>query len=125
MILDTNCISALLDGEESLEDTLGLDDQHSVPTIVIGEYVFGLFGSRYKLRLFAALADFLDAATILAVTTETAWHYAEIRHELKLRGTPIPLNDLWIAALARQHAMPIASRDAHFDHVAGITRVGW
>lgn len=74
MILDTNCISALLDGEESLAEKLDLDDQHSVPTIVIGEYAFGLFGSRYKSRLFSTLSSFLNAVMILEITTETAWH---------------------------------------------------
>ena len=51
--------------------------------------------------------------------------YADVRHELKRAGRPIPANDLWIAALARQHSMPLASRDAHFDFVPGIKRVNW
>ena len=40
-------------------------------------------------------------------------------------GTPIPMNDLWIAAIARQYKQPVLSRDTHFDLVPGITRIGW
>ena len=62
---------------------------------------------------------------ILGVGFDTAFHYAEIRLELKRTGTPIPANDLWIAALCRQHDLPLMSRDRHFDRVLGIRRVGW
>jgi predicted nucleic acid-binding protein len=48
-----------------------------------------------------------------------------VRSELRDRGRPIPVNDVWIAALARQHTLPILSRDTHFDEVAGIQRIGW
>jgi len=60
-----------------------------------------------------------------AVDRGTADEYAEIRSELKRAGRPIPGNDLWIAALARQHALPLLSRDRHFDLVPGLKRVGW
>jgi predicted nucleic acid-binding protein len=52
-------------------------------------------------------------------------HYAEVRDELKRSGRPIPGNDLWIAALARQHALPLLSRARHFDFVPGLKRVAW
>jgi len=48
-----------------------------------------------------------------------------LRIELKRAGTPLPANDLWIAALAREHGLPIVSRDAHFDRVRGIQRLAW
>ena len=62
---------------------------------------------------------------VLPVTEETADLYATIRVELKATGSPIPANDAWIAALARQHRLPIVSQDAHFDRVKNIDRVGW
>ena len=55
----------------------------------------------------------------------TAGVYAEIRLELKRTGKPIPLNDIWVAALARQHALPVLSNDTHFDLVEGITRIAF
>jgi predicted nucleic acid-binding protein len=62
---------------------------------------------------------------VLAVDEGTARHYADIRDELKRGGRPIPAKDLWIAALARQHALPLLSRDRHFDSVPGVMRIGW
>lgn len=52
-------------------------------------------------------------------------HYAQIRSELKKAGTPISSNDLWIAAVARQHRLPLMSLDGHFDAVHGLKRIGW
>lgn len=67
----------------------------------------------------------VDESEMLDVDRATASHYAEVRHQLKKDGRPIPENDVWIAALARQHQLPIVSRDAHFDSVRGIRRLGW
>ena len=62
---------------------------------------------------------------MLEVNEETAIRYAELRIQLKEAGTPIPSNDAWIAALCRQHALPILSRDRHFDLIKGLERLGW
>jgi len=71
------------------------------------------------------LAQFTPTYLVLGVDETTAERYAEIREELRRKGRPIPANDLWIAALARQHALPLLSRDQHFDSVPGLKRVGW
>ena len=55
----------------------------------------------------------------------TADSYAAIRAEVKSQGQPIPANDVWIAALARQHRLPILSRNHHFDAVPGLGRLTW
>jgi hypothetical protein len=70
-------------------------------------------------------AGMLDRSTVLDIGIETARHYAAIRLELKRAGTPIPANDVWIAALSRQHAFPVMSRDTHFDFVGGLRRRTW
>jgi predicted nucleic acid-binding protein len=62
---------------------------------------------------------------VLAVTDETAMSYAMVRIGLKAKGTPIPANDAWIAALALQHKLPVLSRDRHFDAVSQLRRQGW
>lgn len=54
---------------------------------------------------------------ILPVDEATAKAYSEVRDELRQKGRPIPENDIWIAALARQHGQPVVSRDGHFDYV--------
>jgi predicted nucleic acid-binding protein len=61
----------------------------------------------------------------LSVDEQTTIPYAAVRSELKKAGTPIPSNDVWIAALCRQHSLPLVSRDRHFDFVAGIERLDW
>jgi len=65
------------------------------------------------------------ACRVLIVDDITAGRYAEVRNQLKQSGRPIPSNDLWIAALARQHGLPLLSRDGHFDFVCGLQRIGW
>lgn len=67
----------------------------------------------------------IAACRVLIVDESTARRYAEIRDELKDRGRPISSNDLCIAALARQHDLPLLSRDEHFDWVPSLNRVGW
>ena len=63
--------------------------------------------------------------TVLDADTTTARRYADVREELRLAKTPIPENDVWIAALARQHDLPLLSRDGHFDCVSGLRRANW
>ncbi|MCY4611045.1 MAG: type II toxin-antitoxin system VapC family toxin [Gammaproteobacteria bacterium] len=100
-------------------------DRLVVPSIVLGEYYFGIRQSLHQNRYEDWLRQSLPLVEVVAVTPETADAYANIRLELKQRGTPIPSNDTWIAALARQHALPVLSRDAHFDAVDGIQRIAF
>ncbi len=63
--------------------------------------------------------------TVLAITARTAEIFGQISAELALAGTPIPTNDVWVAALAREHALPVATDDAHFARVPGLTVLRW
>lgn len=125
MILDTNALSALFKKEPGLKHYLRNADQLYVPVIVLGEYLFGLQASSKAGELKKLLTDFLTTTQVLPLNTETAAFYADIRGELKRAGTPIPENDIWIAALVREYSLPILSRDLHFDYVKGIERFGW
>lgn len=125
MILDTNAISALLADDEALHARIAAEPKLYLPVIAIGEFRFGLLGSRLRELLSEKFAGLIGSSKVLDVTEATTSHYAELRQALKFAGTPIPANDLWIAASARQHALPILSRDAHFDNVPGIERLAW
>jgi predicted nucleic acid-binding protein len=125
VILDTNGLSAMADGDTSLEPLLQQAAEIAVPVIVLGEYRYGIRQSRHRARYERWLAEVLASCRVLVVDEGTAGQYAEVRDELKRSGRPIPGNDLWIAALARQHSLPLLSRDQHFDFVAGLKRVGW
>lgn len=125
MILDTNALSALLDAEAALLEVIGEVRELALPVIVLGEYRFGIAISKRRHEYEAWLARDLALFRVLPVIEETSSHYAAIRSELKASGTPIPANDVWIAALARQHRLPIVSRDIHFDNVKNVERIGW
>ena len=125
MILDTNALSAFLDKTPAAIEIVSQASEIAVPVIVAGEFVFGVALSRHREAYERSLQRMLDRCGVLDVGIETARHYAAIRLELRAAGTPIPANDVWIAALSRQHAMPVMSRDSHFDSVGGLRRRTW
>ena len=125
MILDTNALSALADGDVGAAQEMALAPQVAIPVIVLGEYRFGIARSRRKREYEIWLANFVAASRVLAVDEETANWYAIIRTQLERAGTPLPSNDTWIAALARQHTLPLLSRDRHFDWIKGVRRLDW
>jgi predicted nucleic acid-binding protein len=125
VILDTNGLAALADGDLTLEPILRQATGIALPVIVLAEYRYGIRQSRHRLRYERWLAEAMVGYQVLSVNEGTADHYAEVREELKRRARPIPSNDLWIAALARQHRLSILSRDRHFDFVPGLKRIGW
>jgi tRNA(fMet)-specific endonuclease VapC len=125
VILDTNGLSAMADGDPGVAPVLQQADEIALPVIALGEYRYGIRQSRHRARYERWLNDVLAACRVLSVDERTTAVYAEIRGELKRAGRPIPGNDLWIAALARQHSLPLLSRDQHFDQVTGLRRIGW
>jgi tRNA(fMet)-specific endonuclease VapC len=125
VILDTNGLSALAEGEPGLERLLRRAMQVAIPVIVLGEYRYGISQSRNHIQYEQWLAEYLPVFRILDVDERTTVFYSAVRRELKKAGTPIPSNDVWIAALCRQHSLPLLSRDRHFDAVSGITRLDW
>jgi tRNA(fMet)-specific endonuclease VapC len=125
MILDTNALSAFADDVASVVRQVASTDELHVPVIVLGEYRFGIAISRRRREYEAWLLRGRSFWNVLPLVEETATHYASIRQQLKGDGVPLPANDVWIAALARQHDLPVLSRDAHFDAVQGITRLSW
>ncbi len=125
MILDTNALSAFVDGDDGVGDVLRGQARAAIPVIVLGEYRYGIAASKQRAAYEAWLDSELTHFDILAVTDETAIAYAALRAALKRSGRPIPANDAWIAAIALQHRLPILSRDHHFDVVPGLVRKGW
>jgi predicted nucleic acid-binding protein len=125
VILDTNGLSALADGEPGLEPLLRSATQVAIPVIVLGEYRYGISQSRNHIQYQQWLAKYLPSFRILNIDEPTTVSYSAVRRELKKAGTPIPSNDVWIAALCRQYSLPLVSRDRHFDVVSGITRLEW
>ena len=125
MILDTNALSDFFENEGAVVSLMSEVEAVHLPVIVLGEYRFGLRGSRLRKILEPKLVAFARTCTVLAVLESTTNAYARIRHDLKKAGTPIPENDIWIAALALEYHLDILSNDRHFDAIDHIRRVGW
>lgn len=125
MILDTNAISDLFAGNQTLGNILETVDKLHIPVVVLGEYTFGLKRSRHQKQLEKLLQTLENDSNVINIDRTTAHHYADIKNQLSANGTPIPENDIWIASLAQQHNLEILSLDRHFDQVEGIERIGW
>jgi predicted nucleic acid-binding protein len=125
VILDTNALSAFIDGDAGVGEILRRENTAAIPVIVLGEFRYGISGSRHRAAYEKWLDNHLSSFDILAVTHDTAVVYAAMRAALKQAGHPIPANDAWIAALALEHRLPVLSRDQHFDAVRGLHRKSW
>ena len=125
MILDTNALSAVADDDSLAVRLFREAASVELPVVVLGEYRFGIAHSRRRNEYEEWLDELIVSTRVLPVDEETSGHYAQIRAELKEAGHPIPSNDLWIAALARQHRLPLMSQDRHFDFVQDLKRIGW
>ena len=125
LILDTNALSAAAEEHPGVTRVLAGAQQLALPVVVIGEYRFGIARSRYRARYRRWLDGLVADSRVLDVDEQTTHYYAAIGVELRQAGKPIPTNDLWIAALCRQHGLPVLSRDRHFDVVSGVRRLDW
>jgi tRNA(fMet)-specific endonuclease VapC len=96
-----------------------------LPWIVLGELYYGAHRAQRKLEQFAYIRDLLTYCAVLFPDQDTTEHYGRVKSELASLGKPIPDNDLWIAAMARQYQLPLATRDAHFAHVPMLRTLSW
>ena len=122
--LDTNRLTDLFQGDTELADRLGECDEVWIPLIVLAEIKAGFYGGSQQHRNEILLQSFLAKPTvgILLPARETAEHYARLFVQLKRAGTPIPDNDLWIAALVLEHDLQLITRDQHFERVPQLLR---
>jgi len=125
LALDTNRYTDLCRAEVSVVEAVELADEVWLPFIVIGElragFAVGSQGSNNE----AILRRFLlkPGVSVLYADEQTTHHYAAVYRQLRKQGTPIPTNDMWIAALVLQHSLSLCDRDAHFDALPQLTRV--
>ena len=120
--LDTSAYSNFRRGNEEVATLLDSAELVGVSTIALGELRTGfVLGDRRK-RNEAELDAFLDnpAVEVLQVDPETSRHYAEIVAELRRAGTPLPTNDIWIAAVASRNGTTVLTCDDHFERIARI-----
>ncbi|QDU25418.1 tRNA(fMet)-specific endonuclease VapC [Anatilimnocola aggregata] len=124
-LLDTNIIIAIFKRDANVLQRLATATEAFVPLIAIGELYYGAQHSAQVQRNMQEVQAFATQSQVLGCDLVTAEIYGQIKNELKAQGFPIPENDVWIAAIARQHDLIVATRDQHFQKVNGLTVESW
>jgi len=125
VLLDTNVVVAHFRNDPDLTARLADAAALYLPWVVLGELHFGAQRSQQREEAVAQIHDFLRIAALLLPDENTAEHYGRVKAELAQIGKPIPDNDIWIAALARQYDLPLATRDRHFTLVRQLKTLAW
>ena len=125
IVLDTNRYVDFARGDADVFDILESAEEIVIPLIVLAELRAGFVVGSQGARNEGALRRFLlkPGVSLLAPDEQTTHHYAAVYRQLRQQGTPIPTNDIWIAALTIQHDLVLYARDAHFDHLPQIVRL--
>jgi tRNA(fMet)-specific endonuclease VapC len=125
ILLDTNIISALISGDPALATKIDGALDVYIPAIVVGELYYGASYSTHIARNLANIGKILSLYKVLPVDDETAQIYGEIKANLRRKGTPVPENDIWIAAIALQHNLVLITRDKHFREIDSAITKSW
>ncbi len=125
LALDTNAYRLIMDGEPNAVRLARTAERLLMPVPVLAELRFGFLNGTKGRENEATLLRFLDRGRVevLPCDEETAVRYAELKLQLKKQGTPIPLNDVWIAALVLQHQAMLFTRDSDFERIPQLPRV--
>lgn len=125
-LLDTNIVIGLFANESSITGKIkSLSGSVSIPSIVIGELFYGAEQSSRREENKKKIEALAEASLVLECDIDTARLYGKIKSHLKAKGTPIPENDIWIAALAEQHQLILSTRDKHFNNIDSISTESW
>lgn len=123
--VDTNRYVDLCKGVAETVEILETADDIVLPFVVLGELRAGFLLGRRQADNERALNRLLlkDGVDVLYADDQTTHHYASVFRQLRKQGTPIPTNDMWLAALVLQHNLALHARDRHFDHLPQLVRV--
>lgn len=127
LALDTNAYSALEGGNAALAHMVREASSIGLPIIVLGELYFGFEHGSRKSWNTARLEKFVASirVDVLYIDTGTARIFGEISTELKRLGRPIQQDDIWIAALCKQHGYTLATEDKGFENIVGLDVAGF
>lgn len=123
--LDTNRYVDLCKGVIETVGVLEEADSIFLPFVVLGELRAGFALGRRPADNERVLRSFLlkDGVRVLFADDQTTHHYASVFRQLRKQGTPIPTNDMWLAALVLQHNLALHARDKHFDNLPQLVRI--
>lgn len=125
-LLDTNIVIGFLANDGAIIQKIeSFSGGIFIPSTVLGELFYGAEQSTRKRENQKKIEEFAAATVILVCDLDTARWYGRVKGELKIKGKPIPENDIWIAALAYQHQPRLITRDKHFSAVEGLSIEVW
>lgn len=122
VLIDTNVYSGALRGDQDIVVVLRQAEHIGLSVISMGELFSGFKGGTREEENRRELGVFLDSprVALYPVDEYTAQHYCAVLDQLRRSGTPIPTNDIWIAATAFQHGLALFTRDSHFSRIKGL-----
>lgn len=122
ILLDSNAYSHLKRGHHRIVEIVRGSEEILLPLVVIGELLYGFRNGSRPERNTRELHAFLDNphVSIAAMSLTTADRYARIAAALRIKGRPIPSNDIWIAAHTMETGADLVSYDGHFDRIDGL-----
>ena len=123
--LDTNIIVPFLNGESSITDKVNTLEFIHLPAIVLGELYYGSMKSLHVKKNLNKIKTLVARSEVYPISEQTTVLFGELKALLSKKGTPIPENDIWIAALAKEYELPLVTRDKHFKHIPGIEIIVW
>ncbi len=124
--VDTNRYRDFCTGVPDAVERLATAREIHLPFVTLAELRAGfLCGTRAR-RNEATLIEFLNSprVRVLLPDEDTTHHYARLFAQLRAQGTPIPTNDIWIAALVLRHDLLLYSRDEHYARLPQVPRLG-
>lgn len=125
LLLDTNIVIAVLNGDETIPPRLDAAEIVGISVAVIGELLYGAKKSHHVQDNINKIKRSVHRCSVFSVNEDTAEFYSTIKAELTKKGNPIPENDIWIAATARQNNLTLVTGDGHFDKVQHLMTEKW
>ncbi len=124
-LLDSNIIIALFAGDPEVRRRISTNNEVFISSVALGELYYGAYKSEHVGDNLKRAKEFGQHSTVLVCDETTADHYGSIKNSLRAKGRPIPDNDIWIAAIAKQHQLTLVSRDSHFSEVENLSVEAW
>ena len=124
-LMDTNIVIAIFANDATVINSLANANEVFVPSIALGELYYGAHKSSYVEANITRINEFAASNSILTCDTETSQQYGKIKNSLRVKGRPIPENDIWIAAIAKQYELTLISRDEHFKEIRELSTISW
>ena len=122
VLIDTNVYTAFKRNNKDIISAFQHIDFIGINIVVLAELYAGFKGSKKEESNLVELEHFMNSPRVHFINQDmdTAFFYAQIFNSLKKKGSPIPTNDIWIAASALQNGLALFTLDKHFQHVEGL-----